>query len=150
MDLKIPPSLKHEHGEMRASLEIATKAPGKSGEAASEVSRLLLPHFRKEEDFALPPLDALAVLAGGALPGEPKAIIDKADRLKVELADMLREHQAIAAALEVLYDRATADQRPELARFARKLLLHAQLEEQVYYPAALVIGDYLKLRTGKG
>ena len=150
MDLKIPPSLKHEHGEMRASLEIATKAPGKSGEAAREVSRLLLPHFRKEEDFALPPLDALAVLAGGALPGEPKAIIDKADRLKVELADMLREHQAIAAALEVLYDRATADQRPELARFARKLLLHAQLEEQVYYPAALVIGDYLKLRTGKG
>jgi len=45
---------------------------------------------------------------------------------------------------------ATDDSRPELARFARKLLLHAQMEEQIYYPAALVIGDHLKLRTGKG
>jgi hemerythrin superfamily protein len=150
MELKIPPSLKHEHREMRASLEIATKAAGKSGEAAREVSRLLLPHFKKEEEYALPPLDALAALAGGGLPEAPKAIIDKTDRLKVELAGMLKEHQAIAKALEDLYDAATADQRPELARFARKLLLHAQMEEQIYYPAALVIGDYLKLRTGKG
>jgi hypothetical protein len=149
MDLKIPPSLKHEHGEMRASLEIAGKAIGKSGEAAREVARLLLPHFKKEEEYALPPLDALAVMAGGGLPEEPKAIIDKTDRLKHELAEMLREHQAIAKALEDLYEMATGDARPELARFARKLLLHAQMEEQIYYPAALVIGDYLRLRTGK-
>jgi len=149
MDLKIPRSLKHEHGEMRASLEIAGKAIGKSGEAAREVARLLLPHFKKEEEFALPPLDALAVMAGGGLPEEPKAIIDKADRLKHELAEMLREHKAIAKALEDLYETATGDARPELARFAKKLLLHAQMEEQIYYPAALVIGDYLKLKTGK-
>ena len=149
MELKIPPSLKHEHGEMRASLEIAAKAPGKSGEAAREVARLLLPHFNKEEEYALPPLDALAVMAGGGLPEEPKAIIDKADRLRNELAEMLREHTAIAKALEDLYETATGDARPELARFAKKLLLHAQMEEQIYYPAALVIGEYLKLRTGK-
>jgi len=149
MELNIPPSLRHEHGEMRASLEIAAKAPGKSGEAAREVARLLLPHFKKEEEYALPPLDALAVMAGGGLPEEPKAIIDKADRLRNELAEMLREHQIIAKVLEDLYETATGDARPELARFARKLLLHAQMEEQIYYPAALVIGDYLKLRTGK-
>jgi hemerythrin superfamily protein len=149
MELKIPPSLKHEHGEMRASLEIAAKATGKSGEAAREVARLLLPHFRKEEEYALPPLDALTVLAGGNVPENPEAIIAKADRLRHELAEMLREHQAIGKALEDLYDTATGDARPELARFARKLLLHAQMEEQIYYPAALVIGDHLKLRTGK-
>jgi len=149
MDLKIPPSLKHEHGEMRASLEIAGKAIGKSGKAAREVARLLLPHFKKEEEYALPPLDALAIMAGGGLPETPKAIIDKAERLRLELGDMLREHQAIAKALEDLYETATDDARPELARFARKLLLHAQMEEQIYYPAALVIGDYLKLRTGR-
>ena len=149
MELKIPPSLKHEHGEMRALLEIATKAAGKSGEAAREVERLLVPHFKKEEEYALPPLDALAVLAGGRIPENPQAIIAKADRLRYELADMLREHQAIAKALEDLYDVATGDARPELARFARKLLLHAQMEEQVYYPATLVIGEYIKLKTGK-
>lgn len=149
MEMKIPPSLKHEHGEMRASLEISAKAIGKSGEAAREVARLLVPHFKKEEEYALPPLDALAVLAGGGVPENPEAIIAKADRLKHELPEMLREHQAIAKALEDLYDVATDNARPELARFARKLLLHAQLEEQIYYPAALVIGEHLKLKTGK-
>ena len=149
MDLKIPPSLKHEHGELRASLEMATRAAGKSGEAAREVSRLLLPHFKKEEEFALPQLDVLTVLAGGDMPEDPASIIARADRLSGELAEMLREHQAIAKSLEALYDAATGDERPELARFARKLLLHAQMEEQIYYPAALVIGDHLKLRTAK-
>jgi hemerythrin superfamily protein len=149
MVLNIPPSLKHEHGEMRASLEIAAKTPGKSGEAAREVARLLLPHFKKEEEYALPPLDALAVMAGGGLPEEPKSIIDKADRLRQELAEMLQEHKAIAKALEDLYKTATGDARPELARFAKKLLLHAKMEEQIYYPAALVIGDFLKLKAGK-
>jgi hypothetical protein len=149
MEMKIPPSLKHEHGEMRASLEISAKAIGKSGEAAREVARLLIPHFKKEEEYALPPLDALAVLAGGGVPPNPEAIIAKADRLRYELAEMLREHQAIAKALEDLYDVATDDARPELARFARKLLLHAQMEEQIYYPASLMIGEYLKLRAAK-
>lgn len=149
MEMKIPPSLKHEHGEMRASLEISAKAIGKSGEAAREVARLLVPHFKKEEEYALPPLDALAVLAGGGIPENPEAIIAKADRLRYELAEMLREHQAIAKALEDLYDVATDDARPELARFARKLLLHAQMEEQIYYPASLMIGEYLKLRAVK-
>ena len=149
MDLKIPPSLKHEHGEMRASLEIATHSAGKSGEAAREVARLLLPHFKKEEEYALPPLDVLAVFADGGMPEDPAAVIMKADRLKVELADMLKEHQAVAKALETLYEAATGEERPELARFARKLLLHAQMEEQIYYPASLLIGEYLKLKAGK-
>ena len=149
MEMKIPPSLKHEHGEIRASLEISSKAVGRSGEAAREVARLLVPHFKKEEEFALPPLDALAVLAGGGVPEHSETIIAKADRLKYELAEMLRDHQAIAKALEHLYETATDDRRPEMARFARKLLLHAQLEEQIYYPASLMVGEYLKLRTAK-
>jgi len=114
------------------------------------VARLLVPHFKKEEEYALPPLDALAVLAGGGVPENAKAIIAKADRLKQELAEMLREHKAIAKALENLYETATGDQRPELARFARKLLLHAQMEEQIYYPASLMVGEYLKLKAAKG
>lgn len=149
MDQKIPPSLRHEHGEMRASLEMATHFAGKSGEAAREVARLLLPHFKKEEEYALPPLDMLAVFADGGMPKDPVAIIMKADRLKADLADMLKEHQAVAKAVEKLYEAATGEERPDLARFARKLLLHAQMEEQIYYPASLLIGEYLKLKADK-
>ena len=35
------------------------------------------------------------------------------------------------------------------AEFADKLILHAQTEEEVSYPTAILIGEYLKLKLGK-
>jgi hypothetical protein len=35
------------------------------------------------------------------------------------------------------------------AGFARKLILHAQTEEEILYPASILIGEYLKLKLGK-
>jgi len=35
---------------------------------------------------------------------------------------------------------------PEHARFAEKLMLHAQTEEEVLYPAAILVGEYLKVK----
>jgi hypothetical protein len=32
------------------------------------------------------------------------------------------------------------------ARFAEKLMLHAKTEEEVLYPAAILVGEYLKLK----
>jgi hypothetical protein len=34
-------------------------------------------------------------------------------------------------------------------RFAEKLKLHAQTEEEVSYPTALLIGDFIKLALGQ-
>ncbi|MCC2663020.1 MAG: hypothetical protein K0S35_942, partial [Geminicoccaceae bacterium] len=34
-------------------------------------------------------------------------------------------------------------------QFAEKLKLHAQTEEQVLYPAAIVLGDYVRLKLNK-
>jgi hypothetical protein len=35
---------------------------------------------------------------------------------------------------------------PEHARFAEKLMFHAQTEEEVLYPAAILVGEYLKVK----
>jgi hypothetical protein len=35
------------------------------------------------------------------------------------------------------------------AQLAQKLILHAQLEEEVLYPASIVVGEYLKWKLGK-
>ena len=59
---------------------------------------------------------------------------------------MLREHKAVVAALNKLVSAAKKKKLPELARFAEKLMLHAQTEEEVVYPAAILIGDFLKLK----
>ena len=55
MSPKIPESLKLEHEQLHADLVRATKAGGKTGEAAKAVAKVLHEHFIKEEEFALPP-----------------------------------------------------------------------------------------------
>jgi hypothetical protein len=59
---------------------------------------------------------------------------------------MIAEHREITAALQQLAAAAKEEQKPQQAEFAETLILHAQNEEQILYPAALVLGDYLKLK----
>ena len=66
------------------------------------------------------------------------------DKLEAQLPQMLAEHRDIVAALERLVEAAEAESKPEHAHFAKKLMAHARVEEQVSYPTALLIGRYLK------
>ena len=143
---KIPESLKLEHEELHADLVRATRAGGKTGEAAKAVARVLHEHFIKEEEFALPPIGLLPVLARGKVDQQMRSVLAMTDRLKTELPEMLREHQAVVAALKQLTAAAEEEKLPEHARFAEKLRLHAQTEEDVLYPAAMLVGEYLKLK----
>jgi hypothetical protein len=70
------------------------------------------------------------------------------DKLKSELRQMLEEHEAIVGALKSLVAAATDEKHPEIADFARRLMHHAMIEEQVMYPAALLVGEYVRLRLG--
>ena len=88
MDVKIPTPLKVEHEELHAELVALTKAPGKVGEAARRVATLLHPHFVKEEEYALPPLGLLSVVASGTITPEMRAIVTMTDRLKEDLPHM--------------------------------------------------------------
>ena len=146
MKFQIPTSLKLEHEELHAELARATKAGGKTGEAAKAVAAVLHNHFLKEEEFALPPIGLLAPVARGEIDKEMRAVLTMTDRLKAELPEMLREHQAVVAALEELSAAAQKEKLPEHARFAEKLMLHAKTEEEVLDPAAVLIGEYLKLK----
>ena len=146
MNPKILESLKLEHDELHADLVRATKAGGKTGEAAKDVAKVLHDHFVKEEEFALPPISLLAALARGEVDERMRGVLVMTDRLKAELRDMFREHEAIVAALERLAAAAEEEKLPEHARFAEKLRLHAKTEEDVLYPAALLVGEYLKLK----
>lgn len=145
-ELKIPRSLKSEHDELHAELAQATAAGGRVGVAAKEVARLLHAHFVKEEEYAMPPLGLLPALAQGKVTPEMSKALAMSDRLKTDYPQMLKEHRAIVGALEQLASAAKAENRPQHARFAEKLMLHAQMEEQVLYPASILIGEYLKLR----
>jgi hypothetical protein len=121
MKIKIPQPLKVEHEELHAELVEATRAGGKTGEAAKAVAEVLHNHFVKEEEFALPPIGLLAVLARGKIDKQMRSVLAMTDRLKTELPQMLREHEAVVAALKKLIAAAKKEKLPEHARFAEKL-----------------------------
>ena len=149
MELKTPQSLKVEHEELHAKLAKATKAGGATSEAAKTVAKVLHPHFLKEEEYALPPLGLLPILAKGEILPEMKAAVAMTDRLNADLSHMLLEHKQIVIALKVLTEAANVEGKEEVAHFAEKLMLHAQTEEEVLYPASILIGEYLKLKISQ-
>ena len=145
MEWQIPTPLKVEHEELHAELAKATTVPGKIGEAARTVAALLHPHFVKEEEYALPPLGLLPLLAAGNVRPEMQEVLSMTDRLKAELPHMLGEHQAIVAARQTLVEAAKHENQIAYAHCAETLMLHAQTEEEVLYPTAILSGAYLPL-----
>jgi hypothetical protein len=149
MKPEIPEPLKLEHEELHADLVRATKAGGRTGEAAKAVAQVLHDHFVKEEEFALPPIGLLAELTRGKVDEQMRSVLVMTDRLKAELPEMLREHQAVVAALKKLTAAAETENLPDHVRFAEKLMLHARTEEEVLYPAAILAGEYIKLKLAR-
>jgi hypothetical protein len=63
---------------------------------------------------------------------------------------MLSEHREIVTALKGLTAAATAENQSEGVRFASMLTAHAEMEEEVTYPTALLIGSYVKTKLAQG
>ena len=144
-----PTVLSLEHKEMQEDLARATRAGGETERAAWQVTRVLFPHVYREEEFAMPPLLLLPRLARGEVTPDMESVLAKTEIMKVELPRMLAEHKAIVTALRKLLQAATAEGHPGFASFAQKLIQHAQMEEEVLYPASILVGEYLKLRLGR-
>jgi len=147
---KIPNPLKHEHEMLREQLAKATKESGPIGEAARAVAMLMHPHFVKEEDFALPPLGLLSLLIAGKVSPVMLGVTEMTDRLKADLHKMLSEHASIVAAVKNLADAARRGKKLKYARFADQLIQHARMEEEVLYPATILIGEFIKLKLKSG
>lgn len=145
---RIPKPLTVEHAALHAELVRATRVKGRIGAAARGVAALLHPHFEAEEAYALPPLGLLRALAAGPPTPEMKDVLLMTDRLKEDLATMLAEHRAIVGALRKLRAAARLEKRPEWAGFAEKLVLHAKTEEEVLYPAAILVGECVRRALG--
>lgn len=149
MKFETPQPMKIEHEELHSKLAAATNAGGETGEAARAVAKVLHDHFLKEEEYALPPLGLLPALSEGRVEPAMADVLKMTDKLEAELPAMLSEHKTIVGALMKLIEAAKAENRPEVAHFAEQLMLHAQMEEQVAYPTAILIGRYVKLRLGQ-
>ena len=150
MKFTIPMSLQSEHEALHERLRQATHAGGEVGAAAQTLARLMHPHFVKEDEIALPPLGLLVALARGDATAEMADVLKLTDRLEAELPEMLAEHQAIVGALNALRESAERAGRADIVEFARALTEHARTEEEVMYPAAVLVGRVVRQRLGQG
>lgn len=146
MRFDIPAPLQQEHEALHDELRRATQAPGEVGEAARQLARLMHPHFLKEDEIALPPLGLLHALSRGEPTPDMADALELTARLEAELPAMLEEHRTIVAALARLQDAARRAGRDDVVRFADALIQHARTEEEVMYPAAVLVGRYLRAR----
>lgn len=141
-----PSSIEAEHKELHEKLANVIRSKGQTGAAGREVENLLRPHFEKEEQFALPPLGLLSNLAAEKIPPNADDIIKMTDQLKAEMPQMLAEHRKIVEALQRLRKAAQEEHKKEAVKFADHLTAHAIQEEEILYPSAILVGEYLKLR----
>jgi hypothetical protein len=147
--ITIPQSLQAEHHEIHEALAEAARAPGRVGAAAKELAAVLDPHFARENQIALPPLGLLAPLAAGQTPAGLQEALAMTDALRKELPRMLEEHKRIRAATEKLRIAAREEKALAHEQLAGTLAAHAQTEEEILYPAAILVGDVIRERMAK-
>ncbi|MEI6946410.1 hypothetical protein V9K67_04350 [Paraflavisolibacter sp. H34] len=146
--MALPHSFKTNHDELLSRLNHAVILCDKTGRTARKVAQLLSlhPHFIKNEQYALAPLALLPALAEGNVLSDMTPVIGLADQLKRYLPEMLAENQIMEATLQELINNATEEDHPEVVSFACQLMQLAKMEDDILYPAAILIGEYLKLR----
>jgi predicted NBD/HSP70 family sugar kinase len=110
---------------------------------------VLDPHFERENQIALPPLGLLAPLAAGETPAGMQEALAMTDALRRELPRMLEEHKRIRAATERLRAAARDEKAAVHEEFAEALASHALTEEEILYPAAILVGDIIRARMAK-
>jgi hypothetical protein len=145
---QVPPSIREEHAALREALARGSREPGAIGAAVRELSARMEPHFVKEEELALPPLSVLPALASGRPVPNQARILDLATRLEAELPTMIAEHRSIGEAVEAMVAAADAADRPDVAELGEEILHHARSEEEITYPAAVLVGRYLRVAPG--
>lgn len=103
-------------------------------------------HFKEEEDFVLPVLGLLPSLTTGNLPDQSKEVIQFCEHIRTQLQHLTVEHQLIKAYMDELMQVAKNENHPEVMVLEQELQNHAKTEEEVFFPSALLIGEYLKLQ----
>ena len=139
----VPLSIKKEHEYLLDNIHKITLFQDSTGHAAVKLKELMQHHFKEEEDYVLPPLGLLPLLASGKLPEQSKEVIQLCEKLKSQLSHLSAEHQLIKAFMQA----ATKENHLEIIEFEKELQQHATTEEEVFFPAAILIGEYLKLKS---
>ncbi len=144
---EVPSSILKTHASLLEQIHQMTLYKDSSGRVALKLEEFMQHHFAEEEDFILPPLGLLPSLARGQMPEQSKEGIQYSEKISSYMNHMSAEHQLINAFIEELKQACDKEQLPEMIEFQKQVMHHATSEEEVFFPASILIGEYLKLKS---
>lgn len=144
---EVPSSIRAEHQYLLDKIYKISLFQDSTGRVAIKLNELMQHHFNEEEDYVLPPLGLLPLLSTGKLPEQSKEVIVLTEKLKSQLSHMSAEHQLIKAFMDELILVASKENHPEIIEFEKEIHKHANTEEEILFPTAILIGEYLKLKS---
>jgi hypothetical protein len=109
-----------------------------------QVARLCLPHFEYEEKTVFPILAPLPHLSPENLRPEMMHVLPLISEFRATHEALNNHHRSILGAVEALLQAAHNQENREFIDFAYNLRDHESIEDEVIYPAVILIGDYLR------
>jgi len=140
--------MRREHNQIYARIERLAQTPGKTGKAANDLLTIMRPHIFAEEENVLPELGVLKEVAFGGSTAGMTWVISRAEALEKDYPQMLSEHKAIFKAIDKLSQAAEVEADQAALDLAAQLKAHIQDEEEIVYPAAILVGKYVKAHAG--
>lgn len=145
--LKGPESLREEHEAFIDGLKSRSTSKGETGAALGRLLKLLEPHVEREDELVLPLLGALHGVAAGLPLESSGAVMRLYERYAGQYGNMFAEHLPIRQALKSAKAAARKEGRDDVVEILDALAHHSRVEEEVLYPAALLIGKAASPRT---
>ena len=144
--LGTPPVIVTTHQHLRDALGRAAAAGGAVGDVARSLERTLSPHLKFDEELVMPPLGLLRPLMDGTDAADPAKVTALVAQIEREWPQRLAEHRIILDGAKRLRDAATREGRREFTELADLLSTHAVLDDQVLYPASILVARYSALK----
>lgn len=144
---EVPFSIKQEHDTLLRQIQKLSLFEDSAGQAGKKLHQLIEHHFKEEESFVLPQLGLLPLLASGKLPDRGAEVIELSGKLESHLLHLKAEHQLIKAYVDELKQVAAKKDLPEIIALEEELKKHANTEEEIFFPAAVLVRDFLKLKS---
>ena len=142
--MQAPSSLTEEHRELFRELRELASEGGEPGKAVKELLAVLEPHFEKEEEAVMPLLGALRPLSGGKVIRNPSEVKSLHKRFSSDYPKMLKEHAQVKKLIERARTAAAKKGKGRVATVMDELEHHAKVEEEVLYPAAMLVGAFAR------
>lgn len=135
--------LDEEHAELMGNLRGLSASAGRTGKAVTDLLAVLEPHFAKEEKIVMPLLHLAQKLAEGE-DVQDDSVSSAALDIEREYHSMFLEHDEIRSLASKAKNAALSEKRSEAVETIDWLSHHAEIEEAIIYPLAMLAAKLAK------